>query len=95
VKSKAKMRAGFHELLAYCHGKGFEFVIVSNGLDFYIETILRDVGMDNIEVFAAQTRFGSRGLEVKYIGPEGKQLQSDFKEAYIRLFLKRGIKRAH
>ena len=89
VKSRAKMRAGFHELLAYCHRKGFEFVIVSNGLDFYIETILRDVGMDNIEVFAAQTQFSPSGIDVRYIGPDGNQLEDNFKEAYVRLFLER------
>ena len=92
VKSKAKIRAGFHELLAYCHEKGFEFVIVSNGLDFYIKTILRDVGMDNIEVFAAQTQFSPDGIDVRYIGPDGNQLEDSFKEAYVRLFLGRGYR---
>ena len=92
VKSKAKIRAGFRELLAYCHRKGFEFVIVSNGLDFYIETILRDIGMDNIEVFAAQTQFSPGGIDVRYIGPDGNQLEDNFKEAYVRLFLERGYR---
>lgn len=92
VKSKAKIRTGFHELLAYCHRKGFQFVIVSNGLDFYIKTILRDIGMDNIEVFAAQTRFGPNGIDVRYVGPEGNQLEDNFKEAYVRLFRERGYR---
>ena len=92
VKSRAKIRAGFRELLAYCHRKGFEFVIVSNGLDFYIETILRDIGMDNIEVFAAQTQFSPDGIDVRYIGPDGNQLEDNFKEAYVRLFLERGYR---
>ena len=92
VKSKAKIRAGFRELLAYCHRKGFEFVIVSNGLDFYIETILRDIGMDNIEVFAAQTQFSPDGIDVRYIGPDGNQLEDNFKDAYVRLFLERGYR---
>lgn len=92
VKSKAKIRAGFHELLAYCYRKDFEFVIVSNGLDFYIETILRDIGMDNIEVFAAQTQFSPDGIDVRYIGPDGNQLEDNFKDAYVRLFLRRGYR---
>ncbi len=92
VKSRAKIRAGFRELLAYCHRKGFEFVIVSNGLDFYIETILRDIGMDNIQVFAAQTQFSPDGIDVRYIGPEGNQLEDNFKEAYVSLFLGRGYR---
>ena len=90
--SRAKMRAGFDQLLDYCHRKGFQFVIVSNGLDFYIEAILKDIGVDNIEVFSAQTQFGPNGIETKYIGPEGSQLEDGFKEAYTRLFLREGYR---
>ncbi len=92
VRSKVEIRAGFHELLAYCHKRGFRFVIVSNGLDFYIEAILGDIGVDNIEVLAAQTHFGPKGIEVKYIGPEDNQIQDGFKEAYTRSFLSRGYR---
>ena len=92
VRSKVKIRAGFNELLAYCHKRGFRFVIVSNGLDFYIEAILRDIGVDNIDILAAQTNFTPKGIEAKYIGPEGNQIQDGFKEAYIRLFLGRGYR---
>jgi len=92
VKGKVEIRAGFDELLSYCRSRGFEFVIVSNGLDFYIKTILRDIGVDNIEVFAAQSQFNSEGVKVKYIGPEGDELQDNFKEAYTRLFLGRGYR---
>ena len=92
VKSKVKIRAGFRQLLACCRRKGFQFVIVSNGLDFYIGAILKIIGIDNIELFAAQTQFGSRGIETQYIGPDGNQLQDGFKEAYIRLFLSKGYR---
>ncbi len=92
VRSKAKIRAGFHELLACCRRKGFRFVIVSNGLVFYIEAILRDTGVDNIEVMAAQTKFTPEGIEAKYMGPEGNQIQDGFKEAYIRSFLRNGYR---
>jgi len=90
ARSKAKMRDGIRELITYCHRKDFQFVIVSNGLDFYIEALLRDIGIDNIEVFAAKTQFSPKGLEAWYIGPEGNKLESGFKEAYVRLFLDRG-----
>ena len=92
ARSKMRIRPGFHELLACCRRKDFEFVIVSNGLDFYIETILGDIGVDDIEVLAAQTHFSPESIEVKYIGPEGNQIQDGFKEAYIRLFLSRGYR---
>jgi len=92
VRSKVKIRAGFQELLACCRRKGFRFVIVSNGLVFYIEAILRDIGIDNIDIMAAQTHFTPEGIEAKYIGPEGKEIQDGFKEAYTRLFLSRGYR---
>ncbi len=92
VRSRAKIRAGFHELLAYCCRKGFRFVIVSNGLVFYIEAILKHIGIDNIDILAAQTAFTPEGIEAKYIGPEGNQIQDGFKEAYIRSFLSKGYR---
>lgn len=92
VSSKAKVRAGFDELLAYCRRKGFRFVIVSNGLVFYIEAILRHIGIDNIDILAAKADFTSNGVDTKYIGPEGNLLQDGFKEAYIRLFLSKGYR---
>lgn len=91
-QSGVKLRNGFHELLDYCSTRGFEFVIVSNGLDFYIEAILKDLGIKNIDIFAAQTEFRPGGLGVKYIGPDGRRLQDDFKKAYTELFLGRGYR---
>lgn len=92
VRRKAKVRAGFRELVDYCHRKDFKFVIVSNGLDFYIDTILRSLGVKDIEVFAAKTRFSPTSIKVKYVGPDGSQLQNAFKESYVRLFLKKGYR---
>ena len=90
ARRKVEIRPGFNRLLDCCRQNSFPLVIVSNGLDFYIEAILKDVGAEAIEVFAAQTRFSPSGLEVKYVGPDGSQLQKGFKEAYTRLFLGRG-----
>ncbi len=91
ARNKVRLRAGLHELVGYCRRQGFRFVIVSNGLDFYITAILKDAGLGGIEVHAAKTRFyhsGRRGLNVQYIGPDSTPLLSDFKEAYSRAFLK-------
>jgi 2-hydroxy-3-keto-5-methylthiopentenyl-1-phosphate phosphatase len=91
ARDKARLRAGLHELVGYCRRRGFRFVIVSNGLDFYITTILKDAGLGNIEVYAARTRFysgGRRGLKVQYIGPDNTPLLSGFKDAYTKLFIK-------
>jgi 2-hydroxy-3-keto-5-methylthiopentenyl-1-phosphate phosphatase len=92
LKGKVKVRAGLHELVNYCLKKGFRLVIVSNGLDFYIKAVLKDLGLDSIEVHAAQASFHPEGMKVKYVGPDGKILDDDFKEAYIKSFLKLGYK---
>lgn len=86
TKGNVKIRPGFPELVSYCRQKGLKFVIVSNGLIFYIEAILQKLGMKDIEVFAAENRFTPEGMRVAYIGPDGKQLDDSFKEAYTLFF---------
>jgi len=92
LKGEVKVRAGFQELVNYCREKGLRLVIVSNGLDFYIEAILEDLGLKNIEVHAAQASFHSEGMKVHYAGPDGKRLDDGVKEAYTQSFLKLGYK---
>ncbi len=92
MQGKVQIRAGFKELLECCRKKNFQFAIVSNGLDFYIDAILRDIGVGGIEVFAAKTKFSHKGIEAKYIGPDGNLLWNAFKEAYAKSFLKRGYR---
>jgi len=92
LKGKVKVRAGFHELRNYCLKKDFRLVIVSNGLDFYIKAVLKDLGLDSIEVHAAQASFHPEGMKVQYVGPDGKRLDDNFKVAYIKSFLKLGYR---
>jgi 2-hydroxy-3-keto-5-methylthiopentenyl-1-phosphate phosphatase len=87
---RVRIRPGFTELLKYCSRKNLEFVIVSNGLNFYIEAILEEMGIKGIEIFAAQSRFSTEGMQVKYVGPDGSQVEAGFKEAYTGLMKKRG-----
>ena len=92
LKGNVKVRAGLHELVSYCLKKGFRLVIVSNGLDFYVEAVLKDLGLRNIEVYAAQASFHPEGMKVQYVGPDGKRLEDGFKEAYTQSFLKLGYR---
>jgi 2-hydroxy-3-keto-5-methylthiopentenyl-1-phosphate phosphatase len=93
--SQVKLREGFPELVGYCRQKGLRLVVVSNGLDFYIASILNYAGLGDVEAHAARTWFRPGRLEVKYIGPDGVPLDSDFKAAYTRLFLKEGYRVAY
>ena len=92
VRDRAKLRPGLRALLDYCHRRGFRFVVVSNGLDFYIKTILGDIGAGDIEVFAAETSFGSDSVRVRYLDPRGEQLEDRFKEAYLSSFREQGYR---
>jgi len=92
LKDKVKVRPGLRELVDYCEGKGLRFVIVSNGLDFYIDAILGHLGLETLEVHAARTFFDSEGMKVEYVGPDGKSLEDGFKEAYIQSFLRLGYR---
>ncbi len=88
LQGNVKVRAGFHELVDYCVNKGLRLVIVSNGLDFYIGAVLKDVGLGDLEVHAAETSFPPTGMKVRYVGPDGKTVNDGFKEAYIESFLR-------
>jgi 2-hydroxy-3-keto-5-methylthiopentenyl-1-phosphate phosphatase len=92
LKGEVKVRAGFHELVNYCLKKGLRLVIVSNGLDFYIKAVLKNLGLDNIEVHAAQASFYPEGMKVQYVGPDGKRLDDGVKETYTQAFLKLGYR---
>ncbi len=89
---RVKIRTGFQEFVTYCSMKGFRFVIVSNGLAFYIKAMLKEIGLENIEAYAGQASFHPDGIKVRYVGPDGKQLDHGLKEAYIKLFLKQGYR---
>jgi len=92
LDKNVRIRPGFRELLDYSTYRGFRFAIVSNGLQFYIEAILRALGIEGIEVRAATNRFAADGVHVQYIAPDGRVLQDGFKEAYIKLFLSEGYR---
>jgi len=95
IRSETRLREGFSELVAYCREKDFRIAIVSNGVDFYINSILADAGLGDVEAHAATSRFHPGGLTVQYIGPDDIPLNDDFKAAYTRFFLKEGYKVAY
>lgn len=92
IRSETRLRDGFVKLVDYCRRKGFRLAIVSNGVDFYINAVLNDAGLGDVEAHAATSQFHAGGLTVQYIGPDGMPLDNDFKAAYTRLFIEQGYK---
>jgi 2-hydroxy-3-keto-5-methylthiopentenyl-1-phosphate phosphatase len=93
TSERVKIRPGFKELLKYCSGKGYRILIVSNGWDFYIEAILKKLGVNGnkgLEICAAETLFYNGNMKAEYIGPNGKEVEDGFKEAYTKMLVKNG-----
>ena len=92
VRQHAKVRPGFAELLEFSKRNNFEFAVISNGLDFYIEFILGGLGYNNVKIIAAKTEFDPHGMKVKYIGPGGNMLMDRFKEAFTKKYVEEGYR---
>lgn len=89
---RVKIRPGFKELIDYCKQKGFKIVIVSNGLTFYIEAILKQQEINGLEIHAAENVFFPGGMNVRYVGPDGSEVDAGFKEAYTADLCRRGYR---
>jgi len=87
-----RIRTGFTRLVDYCRQKGICFVVVSNGLDFYIRAILADLNMGEIEVYSASSEFGNEHIETVYRSPNGTVLDDGFKETYSHFFMGQGYR---
>ena len=46
VRSNAQLRPGFAELAAYCEEHGIRLAVASHGLDYYVEALLGEHGLD-------------------------------------------------
>jgi len=66
VRNHANLRPYFNELRGYCQANGIPFVIVSQGLDFYIEALLAKEGHAQVPVYAVNTSFSCRGIAYEY-----------------------------
>jgi 2-hydroxy-3-keto-5-methylthiopentenyl-1-phosphate phosphatase len=90
TSSHVKIRAGFKELVEFCREQGYKPVIISNGLTFYIETLLKTLNIKGLEVHAAENTFNNDSVAVKYLGPDGKEVDAGFKEIYTKDLRKQG-----
>ena len=89
VRRNIDVRQDFLEFTANCEAKGNLLVIVSSGLDFYIETVLSEIGMPNIELYCGKTEFTEKGIMVSYTDEEGNTIEDGFKIACMNWLKKR------
>ncbi len=87
---RVKVRSGFKEFIDYCKNNRIKVIVVSNGLDFYIKAILNKLGIKGLEVHAADSVFSPDGMKARYLGPDGRDLDDGFKEAYTDTLIQKG-----
>jgi len=92
IAGKYKIRPGFPEFVRYCRNKGYRLVIVSNGFDSYIGQILQELGLDDIEIHAANLKFSGGRVSTKYTGPDGQEEDNSLKESFVDYFLSQGYR---
>ena len=83
ARDNAEVRAGFLEFVDYCLATGIRFVIVSSGLDFYIEAVLNKISAPDLELHCARTNFSQNGITVSYTSPDGSMVTQGFKKKYL------------
>ena len=79
-----EIRPGFAEFVGYCQQNNIPLVIVSNGVDFYIQAILARIGMSHLELHCGHGVFSEDGIIVSYEDHEGNPLDSSFKGRYLK-----------
>lgn len=60
----------FHEFAAFCRRNGVEFHIVSDGLDYYIQSILEANGLSDVSFFSNRLLMTPAGGERQHLGLE-------------------------
>lgn len=90
VRQHIEVKPGFVEFVRYCRESAIPFVIVSSGLDFYIEPVLAEIGMPDLELHCGRTSFSRDGIDVSYYAPEGNIINQGFKKRYLTWLKKRG-----
>ena len=91
VRQHIDVRPGFREFVRYCRDNAIKFVIVSSGLDFYIETVLVEIGMPDLELHCGRTVFTKDGIGISYTDPEGNTVDKGFKDKHL-FWLKRSAR---
>ncbi|HEY45498.1 MAG TPA: HAD-IB family phosphatase [Anaerolineae bacterium] len=91
--AKVDLVPGVSEFISMCQKRGYSFAIVSDGLQWYIEYILRQHGITGLRIIASQIHFepGAFRFSYPWYDPE-IPLRSTSKPTIIRRYQERGSK---
>ncbi len=91
TSDRVKIRPGFSEFIEFCKSRTYQTSIVSNGLEFYVRAIMESIGIDGVDIFAAENAFFPGGVNVRYIGLDGQESENGLKEAHVRHMKEQGF----
>ncbi len=83
------VREGLLELLDWAHWHDWVVTVISNGFDFYVESVLDAIGADRVARHAGRTSHDYR-WHVTYYSPRGVALEEGFKLSYAAAFQNAG-----
>ncbi len=66
VREKGHIRDGFAEMARYCRQRGIELAVITLGLDFYVQALLEQQGLEWLPVYAVGTRFTEDGIQFDF-----------------------------
>lgn len=58
--------ASFPAFLNFCQNQGYQFAILSDGLQWYIEYVLNKHGISGLNIYANQIKFTASGFEISF-----------------------------
>ena len=90
VSRTVEVRPGFLQFIKYCRELDIDFVIVSSGLDQYIEPTLDKLGLLDLERYSGRGLVTEDGIVVDYIDPLGVERTKGFKLACLEHLRQRG-----
>lgn len=85
VLEVARVRPGLLELTDWAHWHGWLTIVVSLGFDFYVEPVMRQLGLDRVARHVGRTNNDYR-WRVRYDSPRGIEVQDGFKTSYAAAF---------
>ena len=84
------VRYDFDQFVNYCRGESIRLVVVSTGLDLYVNPAMELLGFEDVEIHTGKATFVGNGVSVEYTGPDGSLVEHGFKTAFVRSFREQG-----
>jgi 2-hydroxy-3-keto-5-methylthiopentenyl-1-phosphate phosphatase len=90
LAARVVVREGFEGFVRSCQSDGIKLVVVSSGLDIYINPVMGRLGLAHLDMHSGTADYTGSGIHVEYNDPWGRPLTRGFKDSFLRYFKERG-----